>query len=246
MEHASDLFHWLPYLTAAALFLGLLRRLRRWRRAAARPAPLFPVPDATPAVWAKIAAEVCRLGGRRNTFTSGIVAAWSLHAALLLLAVGHCRAVADFPGLWAVLGLTVQDVDAFGAVAGSAAGFVALAAVAALAVRRLASPAVRVASRPQDFLALALLAAVVASGLFMRLAGRTELADVRAYFAALAALRPGPMPQAPGFAVHFLLAQALAVYLPWGKLLHAFGVFPAKAGLRAATFPPADAAGGAS
>lgn len=239
MEHASPLFHWLPYLTAAVLLLGLLRRLRRWQRASARPAPLFPAPDTTPAVWTQIATEVCLLGGRSTAFASGIVAAWGLHAALLLLAVGHCRAVADFPGLWAALGLTVQDVDRVGAVAGSAAGAVALAAVAALAVRRLVSPAVRVASRPEDFFALALIAAVIVSGLFMRLAGRTELADVRAYFAALAALRPGPMPQAPGFAVHFLLAQALAVYLPWGKLLHAFGVFPAKACLRAA--PPTTA-----
>lgn len=246
MEHASALFHWLPYLTATALLLGLLWRLRRWRRASARPAPLFPAPDTTSAVWTQIAAEVCLLGGRRSAFASGIVAAWGLHAALLLLAVGHCRAVADFPGLWAVLGLTGEDVDRVGAVAGSAAGAVALAAVAALAVRRLASPAVRVASQPEDFFALALLAAVIASGLFMRLAGRTELVDVRAYFAALAALRPGPMPQAPGFAVHFLLAQALAVYLPWGKLLHALGVFPAKAGLRDTVPPPADAADGAS
>jgi hypothetical protein len=41
MEHASDLFRWLPYLTAAALLLGLLPRLRRWRRAVARPENLM-------------------------------------------------------------------------------------------------------------------------------------------------------------------------------------------------------------
>jgi nitrate reductase gamma subunit len=221
----------LPWLSAVLLLAGLAWRLGRWLRAKARPAPLFPAPAEPLAAWAGIAAEVCLLGGRRTVPTPGLVAAWCLHAALVLLAVGHVRAVADFPGLWAALGLTVPRIDRLGAVAGGAAGLVALAATLALALRRIAAPAVRRASRPADFLVLALLAAVLVSGLWLRLDGRTDLPAVRTYLVGLLSLHPGPLPASPGFTVHFLSAQALAVVFPWSKLLHAFGVFPAKAGL---------------
>ncbi|WP_428562609.1 MAG: respiratory nitrate reductase subunit gamma [Solidesulfovibrio sp. DCME] len=231
MPYASLALGCLPYLTATVLALGLARRLTRWRRAKAPPAPLFPAATSRPAAWAGIGREICLLGGRRTVWTVGIAAAWALHAALALMALGHLRVLTDFPRLWARLGLAPQAVDRLASVCGTLLGLVALAAVLVLALRRLTVPGLRAITRPGDALSLALLGAVLASGLAMRLAGQADLGPVRAYFAALARLRPVPLPDVPGFAAHFLLAQALAVALPFSKLLHTLGVFPAKAGL---------------
>lgn len=228
-------FERLPYATAAVFFAGMLWRIRRHARAAAGRAPLFPVPAKGPALWRNIAVEICLLRGRQavnppsGPFSNP--AGWCFHAALALLLVGHIRAVTDFPRLWATLGLTPAGVDRFAALAGGAAGLLALAAGLTLLLRRLVLPRLRDITRVGDVFALGLLLAVIVSGLAMRLGPPVDLQPVRTYLADLAALRPGPMPQSPGFALHFLLAQALAVYAPFGKLLHIAAVFPAKAGL---------------
>jgi len=226
----------LPYLTASILVLGLAWRLRRWNRARAASSPLFPLSPRTrqsapsPALdAARIAAEICLLRGRRAGKPAH--AAWCFHFSLVLLLIGHIRAFTDFPRLWAALGLSPEVVATLAALAGGAAGLFALGSGLWLAGRRLVLPGLRGITRFEDVFLLALLLAVIASGLAMRLGRATDLESVRSYFAALASLRPGPMPETPGFALHFLLAQALIVVFPFGKLLHAAGILPAKLGL---------------
>lgn len=221
----------LPYLTAGVLLFGLWRRCRHWRQAAARPAPLFPGASSPLRAWGRLGGQLCLLRGRRTAPGAGALPAWGLHVALALLFIGHLRAVTDFPRLWAALALTPEAVARLADLAGGLVGLAALAAVLALLARRLFTPGLRAISGPEDFLVPLLLAAVIGSGLAMRFGGQARLEPVWAYFADLAALRPRPMPAVPGFAAHFLLAQALAVVLPWTKLVHAVGVFPAKAGL---------------
>jgi nitrate reductase gamma subunit len=220
----------LPYLTTLAFAAGLAWRIRRWSLAAAPPAPLFPLPDGTATAWGRIGVEICLLQGRRPGPSFSWLGPWCFHAALALILIGHLRAVTDFPRLWAALALSPATVDALAAVAGGAAGLLALASGCFLLGRRLLLPRLREISQGEDVFALVLLLAVILSGLAMRFGPPVDLGPVRAYFAALAAFAPGPMPDVPGFAVHFLLAQALAVYAPCGKLLHMAGVIPAKAG----------------
>ena len=145
--------------------------------------------------------------------------------------VGHIRTVTDFPRLWAALSLTPADVDRLSGLIGGAVGDLALACGLYLLARRLVLPRLRQITRFEDFFALVLLLAVLASGQALRFGPPVDLAPVRDYLAALATFSPRPMPDIPGFAAHFLLVQALAVYAPFGKLMHIAGVFPAKAGL---------------
>lgn len=222
---------WLPYLSLALCLLGLAWRLGRWRRAPAAPAPLFPLPPTRSAAWRRTLAELCLLRGLHAGDRGQWYGAWPLHMALALLAVGHLRAFVDFPGLWRALGLTPGGVDRLAAVSGGAVGLVAMAACLFLLARRGLARRVREITRPGDILVLVLLLAVIVSGNAMRFGETVELDPVRAYFAGLAGLRPGPLPAVPGFAAHFLLAQALFVAAPFSKLLHAPGVFFAKAGL---------------
>lgn len=228
----------LPYLTAAVVLFGLTRRLVHWSRAAPGCAPLFPAATSRPAAWARLAGEICLLRGRRDLPGPRRVAAWSLHAALMLLALGHLRAVTDFPRLWAWLGLAPAAVDRLADLVGGAVGLAALAALLVLALWRLGAARLRAVTRTGDVLALVLLGAVLLSGLLMRLGEPVDLGPVRAYLAALAALRPVALPDVPGFAAHFLLAQALVLLIPYGKLLHMLAVFPAKAGLFADPLRP--------
>jgi nitrate reductase gamma subunit len=238
MPSLSLLLGCLPYLTVAVVLFGLTRRLVRWSRAAPGLAPLFPAATARPAAWARLAGEVCLLRGRRALPGLRPVVAWSLHAALVLLALGHLRAVTDFPRLWAWLGLSPAAVDRLADAVGGAVGLAALAALLILALWRLGAPRLRAVTRTGDVLALVLLGAVLFSGLIMRLGGPVDLGSVRAYLFALATLHPVPLPDVPGFAAHFLLAQALALLIPYGKLLHMLAVFPAKAGLFADPLRP--------
>lgn len=165
--------------------------------------------------------------------------AWLFHGALLLLALGHLRAVTDFPGVFTALSLSPAAVDRLAGISGLGIGLLALGALLALALRRILAPGLRQITRFEDGFALALLAAVVGSGLAMRLGPAVDLTPIRAYSMALATLHPAPLPDVPGFAAHFLLAQVLAVYAPFGKLLHITGIFGAKAGLDASLPGPA-------
>ena len=236
-------FDCLPYLTLLAFASGTAWRLCRWRRAPAPAAPLFPCPSPGPAVWRRMAVEICLLRGRRPVSAMSGLFPWLLHVALAGIAIGHIRAVTDFPRLWAALALTPQTVDRFAATAGIAVGLLSLGTALVLLGRRLLVSRLRQITRGDDVFALLLLLAVLASGMAMRLGPHVDLTPVRDYFAALAGLHPRPMPDVPGFAPHFLLAQALAVYAPFGKLLHIAAVFPAKLGTYGDTAP--DSAGDA-
>lgn len=221
----------LPYLTLLVGVLGLARRIARWRRAPAAGAPLFPLPRTRTATWRRLAAELCLLRGLHAGDRNLWLGAWPLHVALALLAVGHIRAFVDFPGLWQALGLAPEAVDKLAGASGGAVGLVAMTACLYLLARRGLVRRVREITGPGDVLALLLLLAVIVSGNALRFGPPLDLGPVRDYCAALVRLRPVPLPEVPGFAVHFLLAQALFAWAPWSKFLHAPGVFLAKATL---------------
>lgn len=231
MALARLLLACLPYATLLVFGLGLARRVARWRLATAAPAPLFPRPATPAGAWRRLVVEICLLRGAQTGDPVRWIGAWPLHAALLALAVGHVRAFVDFPGLWRLLGLGPERVDSLAGLAGGAVGVVAMLACLWLMARRTCVRRLREITRAEDVWTLLLLLAVLVSGNAMRFGPHVDLEPVRAYFASLARLRPVPMPDVPGFAVHFLLAQVLLAWAPFGKLLHAPGLFWAKEGL---------------
>jgi len=228
---ALHLLACLPYVTCSVFLLGLAKRIGHWHRSKVVPAPLFPRPVRPAAAWRRLAAEICLLRGSHAGDPGLWIGAWPLHVALFAIAVGHVRAFVDFPDLWRTLGLGPERVDALAGLAGGVVGLVAMLACLYLLAWRLFVRRLREITRMQDLWTLLLLLAVVVSGNAMRLGSPVDLEPIRAYFAALARLHPVPMPEIPGFATHFLLAQGLLAWAPFGKLLHAPGLFWAKADL---------------
>ena len=218
----------LPYVTLLVFLVGMTWRIRRWSLGAPSATLLFPLPETKPGRCKRMVLELCLLRGAHSSDFGLWIGAWPLHVALALIAVGHVRAFVDFPRLWAAMGLTPADVDTLAGVSGGAVGLAVMAACLYLLARRALVRRVREITRFEDVFTLVLLLAVIASGNVMRFGSHVDLELVRNYFAALATLHPVPMPAVPGFATHFLLAQLLAVWAPWSKLVHIPGVVAAK------------------
>jgi len=134
-----------------------------------------------------------------------------------------------------------------------ASDVVVVTALTYLLVRRLRDPLLRYLSMPADYLPLAALLLVVASGIGMRYIGRVDLVTVRTYTLGLAAFPvgagpwpvmrvapvPGVAPASLGagasvgaavpahwwFIVHLLSASFLLAIVPFSKLMHAAGVW---------------------
>jgi nitrate reductase gamma subunit len=142
----------------------------------------------------------------------------SLRAALVLVALRHLRYfVYPVPGWLAAF----QPV-------GVAAGYALAFCVGYLLLRRyLAGDGGGGACAPScgRYPALLLLAAISATGLLMRLAFRPPLLDIKDMALGLVGLSRGAVfPDSHLFALHFLLVNALLIYLPSGKLPQATGV----------------------
>ena len=107
-----------------------------------------------------------------------------------------------------------------------ASSVVLLAGLLFLLGRRLVRSAVRYISLPEDYFALLLLLGIAGSGVWLRHFGTTDVAGVKEL--ALGLVRFDPLLPAslhPLFYGHLFLVCVLLVYFPFGKLLHAPGVF---------------------
>jgi nitrate reductase gamma subunit len=215
----------LPPLTLVLLLGGLAYRVVKWSRASVGKITLFPSATGPTDLWTGVAKQVFLFKSLWESDRPLWTGAWVFHAALALIFVGHVRVVTDFPRLWAALGMGPAGVDAMSAGVGGAVGLVILAMGGVLLVRRFSVSTARDASKLEDYIALALLLAVIISGDAMRFLTDFDLAETRAYFAGLVSFQPAPIPQNPLFQLHFFLAQLLLIYLPLGKLLHVPGVF---------------------
>lgn len=212
----------LPPITLLVFFGGLGYRLFEWRKLAMPKMTLYPAPESgADTFW----------GVLRATFFSPSLfkadrflwaGAWVFHAALVLILIGHVRVGTDLPALWAALGI---NADTMSAIVGTTAGIIILLAILLLTYRRFGIPRVQEITQAGDYLALILLLAVILSGNAMRFQGHFDLNLTREYFAGLTRFQ-APIPPLNGwFLAHFLLGQALFLYLPFSKLLHLGGIF---------------------
>ena len=160
--------------------LGTAARLVRWMRTPQRrQVVLTPAPRDRAGVALRVAGELTLFTSLWRATRIGWLLGWTFHAALLVVLIDHLWLVVDpVPAvLWRLHALSVP-------VAG-----VLLAAIAGLALRRACSARLRLVSTPSDYLHLALLAAIVASGLALRSAAPVDIGAVRAFVRGL--LGPG-------------------------------------------------------
>lgn len=95
-----------------------------------------------------------------------------------------------------------------------------------LILRRLLSSQIRYISLVEDYFALFLIGSVVFTGILLRYYFRVDLLEVKSYALGLFKMEP-IVPESLGitFYVHIFLVSFLFAYFPFGKLLHAPGVF---------------------
>lgn len=152
--------------------------------------------------------------------------AMAFHWSLLVIVVRHLRLFVDpVPGVAAAL----AAADGFfevGLPTWYATDVVLVVALGYLLWRRLRDPLVRYISLPADYLALAALIAVAATGIVLRHVARPDLVSVRGFTLGVAALAPPALP-APGawLAAHLVSVSFLLAILPFTKMVHAVGVW---------------------
>lgn len=137
------------------------------------------------------------------------------HYSMLLIVLRHFRYVIESMGsmlLW------IQPL-------GKYAGFLFLASLLILLLRRFLIDRVKYISSPSDIAMLLLLMAIGGSGLLMSFVSPTDIVMVKAFFIGLILFDWQPLPTDFMLLLHLGLVAVLMLIFPISKLLHAPGIF---------------------
>lgn len=216
MSTLTIIYALLFYVAAAVLSVGVARKCWIYAKT---PQPLKipipPAPKTRAGVVLRILLEVVFF---RTLFRSNKwiwLFGWLFHVAMLAVLIRHLRYFTEPVWGWVQL---LQP-------AGLYAGFAMLAGLAGLWARRFLVDRVRYISSPSDHLMLALLVAIVASGLAMKYLAHTDIVALKAFFIGLMVFEWQNIPADPVLLVHLTLVAMLMIVFPLSKLLHAPGVF---------------------
>jgi nitrate reductase gamma subunit len=204
------------YIATLILIGGVGFKVRQY---AMTPAPLkiavTPAPTTQSGVVLRIFREVVFFESLFKSNKWIWLFGYIFHVSLLLIVLRHFRYFTE--PVWTVISL----IQPFGLYA----GFACALGLGGLWIRRFAVERVRYISSPSDHLMLALLAAIVLSGLFMRYVEHTDIVSLKAFVLGLMYFDWQPMPTDPILMVHLGLVIVLMIIFPISKLLHAPGVF---------------------
>jgi nitrate reductase gamma subunit len=221
----------LPYVALIVFVTGMIYRLYVWKKLPSPSMTLFPAPSGK---GGNIANTLKELFFFKSLFAGDRVMwvlAWVFHAVLALIALGHLRVFFNVDAIMLATGLVTEEhIHAMSTYAGGAAGIVILVTIALIFARRLSLQRVREITGVSDMIALLLLAVIVISGDMMRFAPgqHIDLADTRAYFAALATfsnVMDMEILNNQMFLVHMCFALVLIMLIPFSKILHLGGFF---------------------
>ena len=216
----------LPYITFIVLILGCGYRLAVWLRSPAPlKIPLTPGPTTRAGVVARYASEILVF----RTLFSGDkalwAASWIFHVAFAFVVGGHVVGIFLSDLVCKAHGWTQPEYERFSYISGGILGVLILLPLIYLLVRRMREERVRYASGLGDYFALLLLLAIMVTGDCLRFFASINLEVVRYYLTGLITLNPLPAPGGRVFLWHFLFVNLLIMYLPFGKLVHAGGIF---------------------
>lgn len=209
------LFALLFYIAFLILVGGFVWRIMLyWNAAAPLKIPTTPAPVTTAGVVWRMFTEVAFFNslfkGNKWTWVGG----YAFHVALIVVVIRHLRYFIPVPEIF-------STINIFGILA----GIVMVLALAFLFVRRLAVDRVRYISSSADYIILALLIAIGASGLMMKFVVRPDIVEITAAMSGAVTFSAIESPSDGLFWVHYLLVLTLMVYFPFSKLMHAGGVF---------------------
>ena len=213
---ATLFFAVLLYLATAVMVIGLGVKIAEYARTPAPlPITLTPAPLTAGGVTLRMLREVALF---ESLFKSNLwiwICAMLFHVGLALALLRHLRYFTE--PVWTC----VAFIQPFGLYA----GFVLLAGLAGLWVRRLLVERIRYISTPSDHLMLLLLIGIAASGLAMKFVSHTDIVALKMFCLGLLRFDLQPLPADAPLYVHLLLVAALLLVFPFSKLLHAPGVF---------------------
>jgi nitrate reductase gamma subunit len=204
------------YIATLILIGGVGFKVRQY---AMTPAPLkiavTPAPTTQSGVILRIFREVVFFESLFKSNKWIWLFGYIFHVSLLLITLRHFRYFTE--PVWPIISL----IQPFGLYA----GFACAVGLSGLWIRRFTVERVRYISSPSDHLMLALLAAIVLSGLFMRYVEHTDIVALKAFVLGLMYFDWQPMPADPILMLHLGLVIVLMIIFPMSKLLHAPGVF---------------------
>lgn len=154
------------------------------------------------------------------------LAGLAFHWSFFIVAIRHLRLFTDpVPGfvhiIEAVDGFFTFDLQAL-----YLTGFILLAAITYLFIRRVVIPQVRYVSLPADYFPLLVIFSIALSGILMRYFVREDISAVKELAMGLVTLNPTvPEGISAFFFVHILLVSVLFGYIPFSKLMHMGGIF---------------------
>lgn len=154
------------------------------------------------------------------------LAALAFHWGLLVVVLRHLRLFVEPVPYLALLVERVDGIFEIGLPHLYLSDVALAAGLAFLLCRRLIDPALACISLFADYLVVWLLAGIAGTGLLMRHVERVDVAAVKQFALGLAGFHPVlPGDAGPLFLAHLFLVCALAVCLPFSKLMHMAGVW---------------------
>ena len=216
MSALTILYASIFYAATAILVFGVGYKVYDYART---PAPLkiptTPAPTTSTGVVFRLFREVVFFESLFKATKWTWIFGWVFHATLLLVLIRHARYFQE--PIWTVVAL----VQPFGLYA----GFGMVIGLGGLWARRFLVDRVRYISTLSDHLMLALLLAIVLTGLGMKFVAHTDIVAVKNFMQGLMSFNIQPMPEDPILLVHLFLVATLMTIFPISKLLHAPGLF---------------------
>ncbi|MCF6233424.1 MAG: respiratory nitrate reductase subunit gamma [Rhodobacteraceae bacterium] len=204
------------YLATAIMVVGVGMKIRKYARA---PAPLkiptTPAPTTQFGVILRMAREVVFFESLFKSNKWIWIFSWTFHMGMWLVLIRHLRYFTEPVWGWVV----------FAQPFGTYAGFAMLGGLLGLWARRFLVERIRYISNPSDHLMLALLVAIVGSGLMMRFVVGADIIMVKAYMLGLMRFQIETLPADPVLLLHLGLVASLMIIFPISKLMHAPGLF---------------------
>lgn len=219
----------LPYLALMVFIAGMSYRIYVWTKLPSPSITLFPSPPTGAANFLNTVQEALFFKSLFQGDRTLWFFAWSFHAVLALIFLGHFRVFANVDGIFFALGMTQEGIKAMSGGVGGAAGVLIMATLLLLLFRRVTLARVREITGPGDYLALLLLLAIIVTGNLMRFGtDHFDLTLTRNYFAGLASfsgVTEAAVLKNNLFLVHMGLSLLLLICIPFSKLLHLGGIF---------------------
>ena len=208
------------YIALPVLVLGIAWRIWNYKRYPAGFSwgiyPLAERPTPATFLWRVFAWPTLFKGDRLLW-----IAAMLFHLALIVLAVGHLGVFVDMIGFSDKLGISKDATYGIGITAGS----IALVALLFFIGRRVWLDRARSMSTPTDYFWLVFLLAVLAIGVYARVADEASSEAVRWWARALWSFNPEMPPENTWFLIHTFLAEVFIIYSVLGKPVHLVGQF---------------------